>query len=82
MCKLCDKKEDMTHLFISCKRNKKIWKDFQKYYKCLTQKEHTPLQHILTHSATPLPSKTKKLCFNTNHNYSHPYMENTEPTTI
>ena len=22
-CKLCDKKEDITHLFITCKRNKK-----------------------------------------------------------
>ena len=55
------KKKTWHTFFISCKRNKKIWKDFEKYYKCLTQKEHTPLQHILTHSATPIPSKTKKL---------------------
>ena len=27
----------------------------------LTQKGHTPIQHILTHSAFSLPSKTKKL---------------------
>ena len=60
-CNLCDKKEDIIHLVISCKRNKKIWKHFEKYYKCLTQKEHTLLQHILTHSATSLPSKIKKL---------------------
>ena len=44
-----------------CKRNKKILKHLQKYYQCLTQKEHTPIQHILTHSANTLPSKTKKL---------------------
>ena len=48
--KLCDKKEDIIHLFITCKRNKEIWKHFQKYYQCLTQKEHTPIQHILTHT--------------------------------
>ena len=44
-----------------CRRNKKIWKHFQKYYQCLTKKEHTPIQHIRTHSANTLPSKTKKL---------------------
>ena len=60
-CKLGDKKEDIIHLFITCKRSKKIWKHFQKYYQCLTQKEHTPIQHILIHSANTLLSETKKL---------------------
>ena len=27
----------------------------------MTEKEYTPLQHVLTHSTTSLPSKTKKL---------------------
>lgn len=60
-CKICNKKEDICHLYISYKRNKKNWKHFQKYYKGLTQKEYKPLQHTLTHSASSLPSKTKKL---------------------
>ena len=60
-CKLCDQIENINHLYIHSKRSKKIWKHFQKYYKCLTQKEYTPLQHILTNSAISLPSKTKKL---------------------
>ena len=55
-CKLCDQIENMNHLFTQCKRNKRAWKHFQKYCNCLT-----PLQHLLTHSATSLPSKTKKL---------------------
>ena len=61
-CKPCDKTENINHLYIHCKRNKKIWTDFQKYYTSLTQKKHTPLQHILlTISALLLPPKTKKL---------------------
>ena len=60
-CKLCDKTENITHLYIDCKRNKKIWKYFQKYYQALTQKQNTPLQHILTISSLSLPPKTKKL---------------------
>ena len=60
-CKLCHKKEDIIHLYISCKRSKRIWKHFQKYYQKLTQKNYTPLEHILTHSASSLSSKTKKL---------------------
>ena len=60
-CKLCDKTENITHLYIDCKRNKKIWKYFQKYYQTLTQKQNTPLQHILTISSLSLPPKTKKL---------------------
>ena len=40
---------------------KKIRTHFQKYYKNLTQKEHIPLQHILSISALSLPPKTKKL---------------------
>ena len=60
-CKLCDKTENITHLYIDCKRNKKIWKYFQKYYQTLTQKQNTPLQHILTISSLSLPPKVKKL---------------------
>ena len=60
-CKLCDKTDNVTRLYIDCKRNKKIWKYFQKYYQTLTQKQNTPLQHILTISSLSLPSKTKKL---------------------
>lgn len=37
-CKLCDQTENINHLHIHCKRNKKIWKHSQKYYKCLTKK--------------------------------------------
>ena len=58
-CKLCDKTENVTHLYIDCKRNKKIWKYFQKH-QTLTQKQNTPLQHILTISSLSLPPKTKK----------------------
>ena len=47
-CNLCDKTEHITHLYIDCKTNKKLWKYFQKYYQTLTQKQNTPLQHILT----------------------------------
>lgn len=60
-CKLCHKKEDIIHLYISCKRNKRIWEHFQKCYQKLTRKNYTPLEHIITHSASSLPSKTKKL---------------------
>ena len=60
-CKLCDKAENITHLYIECKRNKKISKYFQKYYQTLTQKQNTPLPHILTISSLSLPPKTKKL---------------------
>ena len=65
----CDKTENISHLYTDCKRNKKIWKYFQKYDETLTQKQNTPLQHILTislqHILTisflSLPAKTKKL---------------------
>ena len=60
-CKLCEKTENINHLYLECKRNKTIWNHFQKYYKNLTKKEYTPLQHILTISALSLPPKTKKL---------------------
>ena len=60
-CELCDKTENIIHLYIDCKRNKKTWKYFQKYYQTLTQKQNTPLQHILTISSLSLPPKTKKL---------------------
>ena len=59
-CILCEKTENINHLYIDCKRNKKIWIHFQKH-KNQTQKEYTPLQHILTISALSLPPKTKKL---------------------
>ena len=55
------KEKKINHLYNECKRNKKIWKHFQKYYKNLIQKEYTPLQHILTISVLSLPLKTKKL---------------------
>ena len=45
-CKLCGKTENMNHLFINSKRNKKICNHFQKYYRNLKQKDHTPLQHV------------------------------------
>ena len=60
-CKLCEKTENINHLYTECKRNKKNWKNFQKYYKNLTKKEYTPLQHILIISALSLLPKTKKL---------------------
>ena len=53
--------ENITHLYIDCKRNKKNWKHFQKYYQALTREHNTPLQHILTISTLSLPLKTKKL---------------------
>ena len=48
-CKLCQKKEDIYiyHLYIDCKMNKKICNHFQKYYKYLIKKEHTPLQQYV-----------------------------------
>ena len=58
--KLCDKTENITHLYTDCKRTK-IWKYFQKHYQTLTQKQKTSLQHILTISSLSLPPKTKKL---------------------
>ena len=59
-CKLCGKTENIAHLYIDCKRNKKIWKYFQQY-QTHTQKQNTPLQHILTIWSLSLPPKTKKL---------------------
>ena len=59
-CKLCGKTENMNHLFINSKRNKKICNHFQKYYRNLKQKDHTPLQHVLTISALSSRPKTKK----------------------
>ena len=50
-CKLCQTKEDIYihiyHLYSDCKRNKKVCNHFQKYYKNLIQKEHTPLQQYV-----------------------------------
>ena len=60
-CKLCNKEEDIIHHYIFCKRNKRIWKHFQRYYHKLTQKDYTALEHILTHFASSLLSKTNKL---------------------
>ena len=60
-CKLCAKTENITHLYIDSKRNKKIWKYFQKHYQTLAQKQNAPIQHILTISSLSLPPKTKKL---------------------
>ena len=59
-CKLWDKTENIIHLSIDCKRNKKFWKYLQKCYQTLTQKQNTPLQHILTISSLSLPPKTNK----------------------
>ena len=39
----CDKTDNITNLYIDCKRNKKVCKYFQKYYQALTQKQNTPL---------------------------------------
>ena len=58
MTKFIEKTENIKHLYIDCK---KIRTHFQKHYKNLTQKEHIPLQHILSISALSLPPKTKKL---------------------
>ena len=60
-CKLCDKTENITHLYIDCKRNKKNWKISKNIIKLLHKNKSTPLQHILTISSLPLPPKTKKL---------------------
>ena len=60
-CKLCKNTENIKHLFIDCKRNRKIWTHFQKYYQNLIQKDYTPLQHISSISAISLPPNTKKL---------------------
>ena len=46
---------------MTVKRNKKIWKYFQKYYQILTQKQNRPYIHILTISSLSLSPKTKKL---------------------
>ena len=58
-CKLCVKTENITHLYIDCKGNKKFWKYFQKHYQTLTQKQ--PLWHILTIWSLSLSPKTNKL---------------------
>ena len=60
-CKLYEKTQNINNLYIECKRNKKIQNHFQKCYKNLTNREYTPLQHILLISALSLPSKNKKL---------------------
>ena len=60
-CKLCEKTENIKHLFIDCKRNNKIWTHFQKYYNNLILTEYIPLQHMLTISTMTLPPKTRKL---------------------
>ena len=60
-CKYCKNIENIKHLFVECKRNRKIWTHFQKYYQKLTYKDYTPLQHILSISAILIPSNTKKL---------------------
>ena len=51
-CKFCKNSENIKHLFINCKRNRKIWIHFQDY---------RPLQHILSISAISLPPSSKKL---------------------
>ena len=45
---------------LTVRETKKIWKYSQKH-QTLTQKQNTPLQHILTISSLSLPPKTKKL---------------------
>ena len=44
---------------LTVRETKKIWKYSQKH-QTLTQKQNTPLQHILTISSLSLPPKTKK----------------------
>ena len=51
-CNFCKNSENIKHLFINCKRNRKIWIHFQDY---------RPLQHILSISAISLPPSSKKL---------------------
>ena len=80
-CKLCDKTENVTHLYIDCKRNKKIWEYFQKH-QTLTQKQNTPLQHILTISSLSLQQKNKETNPNTNNYNTNPHMENKKQTTL
>ena len=46
-CDLCNKTEDNLHLFTQCHRTRKIWNHFEPTYKKLTNKNHTPEQHIL-----------------------------------
>ena len=59
-CKVCEKTENIKHVFIDRKGNRKIWTHFQKYQN-LIQKYYIPLQHILSTSAISLLPKTKKL---------------------
>ena len=59
-CKYCKNIENIKHIFVECKRNRKIWTHFQKYQK-LENKDYTPLQHTLSMSAISIPSNTKKL---------------------
>ena len=60
-CKLCEKAENIKHLFINCKQNRKKWTHFQRYYQNLIQKDYILLQHILSISVISLPPKTEKL---------------------
>ena len=81
-CKLCGKTENIAHLYIDCKRNKKIWKYFQQY-QTHTQKQNTPYPTKYPNNMILVTTtKNKKTNPNTDNHNTDPHMENKKQTTI
>ena len=60
-CNYCHLLEDNLHLFTTCNKIKNIWKNYEPIYIKLTNKNHSPDQHILTLSSNVKSNKCKKL---------------------
>lgn len=81
-CKLCKNTENIKHLFIDCKRNRKIWTHFQKYYqKVNTKRLYTTATHFI-YISNIITTKHQETGSDTNHDDTHTYMENKKQTRI
>ena len=81
--KLSDKTENITHLYIDCKRNKKIWKYL--FQKTLSN-SHTKTKYTITTYPSNIifvtTTKNKEANPKTNNYNTNRYMENKKQTTI
>ena len=79
--KLCDKTEQITHLYIDCKRNKKKLEVFAKI-----SNSHTKTKYIITTYPNNIifvtTTKNKETSPNTDNHNTNPHMENKKQTTI
>ena len=81
-CKLCDKTENITRLYIDCKRNKRKLEVFPK----ILSNSHTKTKYTITTYPNNIifitTIKNKEANPNTDNHNTNPHMENKKQTTI